>query len=61
MNILDFGRFLAGAAHEKSSNCVSPIFIDRQLYNVPQLLAHIKPDSRVVLLEGDRDGIEQIS
>ena len=39
----------------------SYIFIDRQLYNVPQLLAHAKPDSRVVLLEGDRDGIEQIS
>jgi hypothetical protein len=39
----------------------SYIFVDRQLYNVPQLLAHVKPDSRVVLLEGDRDGIEQIS
>ncbi len=24
MNFLDFGRFLAGAAREKSSNCVSP-------------------------------------
>jgi len=24
MNFLDFGRFLAGAAREKPSNCVSP-------------------------------------
>jgi len=24
MNCLDFGRFLAGYAREKSSNCVSP-------------------------------------
>jgi len=24
MNFLDFGRFLAGTAREKSSNCVSP-------------------------------------
>ncbi len=24
MNLLDFGRFLAGCAREKSSNCVSP-------------------------------------
>jgi Ca2+-binding RTX toxin-like protein len=39
----------------------SYVFIDRQLYNVPQLLAHVKPGSRVVLLAGDRDGIEQIS
>jgi len=28
MNFLDFGRFLAGAAREKSSNCVSPTRID---------------------------------
>jgi hypothetical protein len=25
MNCLDFGRFLAGVAREKSSNCVSPV------------------------------------
>ncbi len=25
VNCLDFGRFLAGAAREKSSNCVSPM------------------------------------
>ncbi|BAU41765.1 DUF4394 domain-containing protein [Leptolyngbya sp. O-77] len=39
----------------------SYIFIDRQVCDVPQLLAHAKPESRVVLLERDRDGIEQIS
>jgi len=27
MNFVDFGQFLAGAACEKLSNCVSPIWI----------------------------------
>lgn len=39
----------------------SYIFIDCQVDNVSHLLAHAKPESRVVLLERDRDGIEQIS
>ncbi|WP_448598457.1 hypothetical protein [Thermoleptolyngbya sp.] len=32
MNFLDFGRFLAGAAREKSSNCVSPTYINSRFW-----------------------------
>jgi len=50
VNCLDFGRFLAGAAREKSSNCVSPIcktgyvdapILDLRFWLVSQTLAEL--------------------
>ena len=42
-------------------NRKSYVFIDRQVRDYDQLLAAAKPDTTVVLLDGDRDGIAQIS
>ena len=42
-------------------NHKSYVFIDRQVRDYDQLLAAAKPDTTVVLLDGDRDGIAQIS
>ena len=42
-------------------NHKSYVFIDRQVSDYAQLLAAAKPDTTVVLLDGDRDGIVQIS
>ncbi len=39
----------------------SYVFIDRQVSDYDQLLAHVKADTTVVLLDGDRDGVAQIS
>lgn len=39
----------------------SYIFIDRQVSDYAQLVAHANPDSEVVLLASDRDGIVQIT
>lgn len=39
----------------------SYLFIDRQVSDYGQLLAHAKPDTNVILLDGDRDGIAQIN
>ncbi len=37
MNFLDFGRFLAGCAREKSSNCVSPNQFSEKLLQIQSL------------------------
>ena len=42
-------------------NRKSYVFIDRQVSDYAQLLTAAKPDTTVVLLDGDRDGIAQIS
>jgi len=42
-------------------NRKSYIFIDRQVSDYAQLVAHAKPDSEVILLDSDRDGIVQIT
>lgn len=42
-------------------NRTSYVFIDRQVSDYSHLLRHLKPESQVVLLERDRDGMSQIS
>ncbi|MBW4652691.1 MAG: DUF4394 domain-containing protein [Kaiparowitsia implicata GSE-PSE-MK54-09C] len=42
-------------------NPLSYVFIDPAVADYPQLVAQVKPGHRVVVLEGDRDGIAQIS